>query len=283
LTEPDERLSDEKFWAVQRPIIPSFEHLVAEYKNTADHNDQLFRLFTELTWKEPRLAAHRRYIEVNRLGFGDAAFHSMWLRLLASAGRRFGTVRVLEIGVFKGQVISLWAFIGKHWNINIQISAVSPLSGEPLSKSRLEKFIRGLFDTRFREQLRNGNFYPADDYFGIIKRLFERFDVDFDAVKIYQGYSTDQRILDLIADATFHIVYVDGDHTQKGALHDFKIFGSMVVSGGWLVADDAGCGLPGSAFWKGHEAVSRAAEILPTIGFRNIINVGHNRIYERVS
>lgn len=152
-----------------------------------------------------------------------------------------------------------------------------------MPKSRLETLIRGRLDPRFREHLRNGNFYAEDDYVGIIKRLFEQFEVDYGAVKIYQGYSTDQRILDLTADLTFHVVYVDGDHTLKGALHDFKIFGSKVVIGGWLVADDAGCALPGSAFWKGHKAVSRAAEILPTIGFRNIINVGHNRIYEHVS
>jgi hypothetical protein len=56
----------------------------------------------------------------------------------------------------------------------------------------------------------------------------------------------------------------------------------MVTKGGFLVADDAGCGLPGTSFWKGHEAVSRAAEILPSLGFVNILNVGHNRIYERV-
>jgi hypothetical protein len=283
LKEDGKRLPIAEYSAMEMPINPSFEQLVAEYKNTADHNDRLFRLLTELTWKEPRLAAHRHHIERNKLGFGDAAFHSMWLRLLDTARRRFGTVRALEIGVFKGQVISLWALIGKLWNIDVQISAVSPLAGQPIPRSRLEQFIRSRFDPGFREQLRNGNFYAADDYVGIIKRLFERFEINYDAVRIYQGYSTDQRILGLIADSTFHVVYVDGDHTLKGALHDFKIFGPKVVSGGWLVADDAGRDLPGSAFWKGHEAVSRAAEILPTIGFRNIINVGHNRIYEHVS
>src|SRR4029077_7389960 len=84
-------------------ISPSFDDLVAEYKNTAQHNDQLFRFMTTLTWSEPCLSMHRRYIEENRLGFGDAAFHAMWLRLLEKANRRFGNVRALEIGVFKGQ------------------------------------------------------------------------------------------------------------------------------------------------------------------------------------
>ena len=264
-------------------IDPSFEQLVAEYENTADHNNQLFQRLTELTWSEPSLRGHRRHIEKNKLGFGDAAFHAMWLRLLDNAYRRFGTVRTLEIGVFKGQVISLWALIAKHWNMKVQISAITPLVGQPMPKSRLELLIRSRLDPKFREQLRNANFYAQDDYAGIIRRLFERFEVDYDAVQLYHGYSTEPRILDLIGNASFHVIYVDGDHTFKGALHDFKEFGSKVVAGGWLVADDAGCGLPGTAFWKGHEAVSRAAELLPTIGFRNILNVGHNRIYEHAS
>jgi hypothetical protein len=77
-------------------------------------------------------------------------------------------------------------------------------------------------------------------------------------------------------------VYVDGDHTYQGALHDFVTFGPKVAPGGWLVADDAGQDLSGSAFWKGHEAVTRAAQVLPSLGFRNVLNVGHNRVYERM-
>ena len=263
-------------------ITPSFEELSSDYENSADHNDGLFRQLTELTWAEPILSAHRHHCEQNKLGFGEAAFHAMWLQLLNSAHRRFGTVRTLEIGVFKGQVISLWALIGKKWDMDIQISAIAPLTGNPLPRSRLIRKVRSYLDPGFREQLHNANFYPEDDYVSAIKHLFERFNLDYDAVALYHGFSTDQHILKSVSDATFHIVCVDGDHTFAGAFHDFTVFGPKVVQGGWLVADDAGCSLPGTAFWKGHEAVSRAVNVLPDIGFRNVMNVGHNRIYERV-
>ena len=105
--------------------------------------------------------------------------------------------------------------------------------------------------------------------------------MNLDNVRVYKGYSTDQTILDQLKEKKFEIIYVDGDHTFEGAMHDFKAFGPLVISGGGLVADDAGCGLPGKSFWKGHEAVSKAAEILPSLGFRNIPNVGHNRIFEK--
>jgi len=47
------------------------------------------------------------------------------------------------------------------------------------------------------------------------------------------------------------------------------------------VIDDASCNLPGTAFWKGHESVSRAADHWGGPGFVNVLNVGHNRVYKR--
>ena len=263
-------------------VSPSFLDLVGAYTNTEAHNDLVYRQLADLTWADPGLYEHRRHIETNKLGFGDAAFHAMWLRLLCHACSRFDTIRALEIGVFKGQVISLWAMIAKRFKIDIQITAITPLSGQPLPRSRISTWLRSRLDSRFQEQLRNANFYALADYRAIITELFNRFDTSFSSVLLYHGYSTDQRVLKSTEKATYHIVYVDGDHTYHGSLHDFQNFGRKVIKGGWLVADDAGCSLPGTAFWKGHEAVSRAAEVLPKLGFKNILNVGHNRIYERM-
>jgi hypothetical protein len=46
--------------------------------------------------------------------------------------------------------------------------------------------------------------------------------------------------------------------------------------------DDASYFLEGSRFWKGHREVSRASEIIEGLGFRNILNIGHNRVYQHV-
>jgi Methyltransferase domain len=267
---------------VASEIVPSFERLVAEYKNTAEHNDFLYKKLTDSTSADPTLRAHRSYVEQNKLGFGDPAFHAMWLRLMSFASRRFGTVSALEIGVFKGQVISLWAVIARQWNFNVRIDAITPLAGNLIPKSKLIMWLRSHFDSKFRECLINGNLYADEDYPTVIKQLFQHFNVDFDTVKLHHGYSTDQHILKSLSDSKFHVIYVDGDHTFEGALHDFKTFGPKVALGGWLIADDAGISLPGSLFWKGYPAVSRAAAVLPELGFRNVLNVGHNRIFERV-
>jgi hypothetical protein len=261
---------------------PTLAELVATYQNTAECNDALHGQMTAATWADPLLAAHRSHIEDQELGFGDAAFHALWLRLLTAAAARFGTVRALEIGVFKGQVISLWSALAKARRLDLHISAISPLKGQPLPTGKWKSWLRYRLDREFREKVDNGNFYADTDYEAIIAALFRRFDVEFNAVTLYRGYSTDEWVLERVAAKTFEIVYVDGDHTYEGALHDFRTFGPKVKPGGWLVADDAGIGLPGTTFWKGHASVSRAAEILPTLGFRNVLNVGHNRVFERI-
>lgn len=261
---------------------PTLSELVATYRNTAEQNDAVHQLLTAATWADPLLASHRRHVEEHKLGFGDPAFHSMWARLLEAATERFGTVRALEIGVFKGQVISLWSLLAHAKQFPVSVSALTPLAGNPQPRSRLLNAVRLRLDRRFREQAENGNFYAAEDYEGTIRAFFKGFELDFDRIQLHRGLSTDAPILAGLANERFHLIYVDGDHTYEGARHDFHTFGPKVVPGGWLVADDAGCALPGTAFWKGHGAVSRAAEELPALGFRNVLNVGHNRIFERL-
>jgi hypothetical protein len=264
------------------PASPTFEDLVLAYRNTAAHNDSLFKACTEAVWADPVLAAHRRHVDEARLGFGDPAFHFLWQALLEAASRRFQRPGLLEIGIYKGQVISLWALLARERGIDLSISALGPLAGQPRPPGSLRTKLLYRLSRRFREQVDNGNFYEDEDYEATVRAHFSKWDLDFGRVKVHRGFSNDPKLLRELEGEVFHVVYVDGDHTHQGALHDFVTFGPKVAPGGWLVADDAGQDLPGSAFWKGHEAVTRAARILPSLGFRNVLNVGHNRVYERL-
>lgn len=264
------------------PFTPTLAELVAAYRNTAEHNDALHRQLTDTTWNDPLLAAHRRHVEQEQLGFGDPAFHALWARLLDAAAEKFGNVRTLEIGVFKGQVISLWSLLGRARDLRVQVSAISPLAGQPMpGHGRLLRWLRYRLDRRFRERIDNGDFYAAEDYERIVRAHFAHHGLDFGRVRLHRGYSTDPALLDQLRNETYHLIYVDGDHTLVGARHDFATFGPKVVPGGWLIADDAGCDLPGSGFWKGHAAVSEAVRDLPALGFTNVLNIGHNRVYQR--
>lgn len=264
-------------------VVPDLAQLIAEYQNTAAHNDALHDQLTAATWADPVLARHRQHVQQGQLGFGDPAFHSMWCSLLNHAAQRFGRVHALEIGVYKGQVISLWALLAATLQLDVEVSALGPLTGQPVHKTSLFNRLRYRIDRRFREQIDNGNFYADEDYASIIRAHFDFHGLDFDRVHLYRGFSTDPAVLAQLADHAFHVVYVDGDHSHAGALHDFQTFAAKIPLGGWLIADDASCDLPGTRFWKGHEAVSRAVQIMPSLGFRNVLNVGHNRIFERVA
>lgn len=264
------------------PFSPTLAELVSAYRNTAEHNDSLHRQLTAATRDDALLAAHRQHVEQERLGFGDPAFHALWARLLDAAAEKFGAVRALEIGVFKGQVISLWSLLARERNLRVQVSAISPLAGQPLpGHNRLVRWLRYRLDARFRERVDNGDFYPTEDYERIVRAHFTHHGLDFNQVQLHRGYSTDPTLLASLQNESYHLVYVDGDHTLAGARHDFSTFGPKIAPGGWLIADDAGCDLPGRTFWKGHTAVSAAVRELPALGFTNILNVGHNRVYER--
>jgi hypothetical protein len=256
---------------------------VSAYRNTQECNDVVHAEFTAATAADKVLSAHRAYIEAHKLGFGDPAFHAMWLVLLDAAHKRFGRVDALEIGVFKGQVISLWALIAKTHGWPVTVHAVTPLEGQAMRGGRLWRSLKYRLLPRFRERVKSGDFYPDDDYPQIVGNLFARFGLDFSSVRLVRGYSTSSRVLEALAADKFNVVYVDGDHTYDGAASDIRNYAPKVAVGGWLVMDDAGFDLPGTSFWKGYETVARACKLLPGLGFKNVLNVGHNRLFERLS
>lgn len=265
------------------PWAEEFQRRLGRYENSGPVNDRFFAEFTAATAADPLLSAHRRYIEENRLGFGDPAFHSMWRLLLAAAHERFGNVAALEIGVFKGQVVSLWALLAKTQGWPLAVQAITPFEGQPLPGVRWWRALQARLSRRFRERIHSGDFYPDDDYEETVRRLFAHYRLDFDQVRWIRGYSQSAAVLAAVRDDRFHVIYVDGGHTFEAASADLANFGPKVVPGGWLVVDDAACDLPGTAFWKGHESVSRACRRLPELGFVNVLNVGHNRVFERTS
>jgi len=257
------------------------DKVIAAYRNIGSENDSLHAEFTALAQSDPLLNSHRRYIEENHLGFGDAAFHYLWLLILKKVTAT-ASPRLLEIGVYKGQIISLWALLLEHLNCSGEIHAISPLRGDPISTSKLIRRIRRVLSARYRERLRNGDFYESTDYEQILRQLFMHFELEWEDIKLHRGLSTDALIRSAVQNEVFDVVYVDGDHTYAGARADYEFFGPLVRPGGFLIADDAGCNLPGTSFWKGHPSVSEAAKVIPRLGFRNVLNVGHNCLYQRL-
>ncbi|MBD2176619.1 class I SAM-dependent methyltransferase [Pseudanabaena sp. FACHB-1998] len=263
-------------------IRDSLSERISTYKNTAEHNDSIYSDFSKLVLEFPLLVDHRQYIERNSLGFGDIAFHYMWYLIVIHLLGHTTCPKILEIGVFKGQTISLFALLSSNLNLDLSIAAISPLRGNPLPKSVWERRIKKIISFKFRQEIQSGNFYPDDDYLEIIKQLFIHFDLEFSKVRMIQGFSNEKHVLESIGEEKFSLIYIDGDHTYEGVKSDINNYGHRVEKNGFLVMDDANYYNPGSSFWKGYEVVAKACDILPSLGFVNVLNVGHNRIYQKV-
>ena len=266
---------------LQPALAADFSARLAAYRPTAAHHDRVFAEFTALTQADPVLAAHRRHVEARQLGYGDPAFHALWARLLATAHAQFGRVDALEIGVFKGQVISLWALLAREHGWPVRVHAITPLAGQPLPAARWWRSLLFRLSPRFRERVASGDFYADDDYEKILRTHFAAHRLSFDDVRLLRGYSTDDAVRAQVAADRFHLLYIDGDHTYAGARADLEHYAPKVVPGGWLVMDDAAHDQPGTTFWKGYETVARACRLLPALGFKPVFAVGHNRVFQR--
>jgi hypothetical protein len=260
-----------------------FSDRCASYSGTGEENDRLHAEFSRLAQTDPLLSTHRRHVEKNDLGFGDDAFHHLWKLLLCAASIRFGPFQAMEIGVYKGQVISLWSLLARVHHLDLRIHAITPLEGQPIPPPTLWRSIRARFDRRFKERINSGDFYALEDYETIVRAHFSRHGLDFDTINLLRGYSTAPDIRARAAGIVCHLLYIDGDHTYEGALSDVENYAPLVPQGGWLVMDDAAADQPGTTFWKGYPSVARACLRLSSLGFKNVLNIGHNRVFERVS
>lgn len=265
--------------------MSEFQGHVKRYKNEGAYNDWVHAEFARLTNEIAFLKEHRDYIETEQLGFGERSFHYMWYLLLSDLVEEGDKPSLLEIGVYKGQVISLWSLIARELGANVAISCITPLDGNlssnHLLNNRILNQLRRMFSSRFRKESEAGNLYVREDFEGAIRSLFERFDLDIEEITIFRGLSSDPTIIKQLSGSTFGLVYIDGDHSFEAVTNDIQTYAPMVRPRGYLVMDDASYFLPGSTFWKGHKEVSRACEVIEEYGFTNVLNVGHNRVYQR--
>jgi len=261
--------------------MTELETFIADYKPTEEYNDSLWRSFGLKTDTVSFLKAHRDWVEENSWGFGDRAFHYMWYLLLRDDILNRPCPQLLEIGVYKGQVISLWALIAERLRHPVAISGVSPFQGGRARFADNRVLHRGaqLISRRYREDVRSANLYEDVGYRVAVQRIFDEFGLESGNLNLLTGYSQDESVRAQFASRSFELIYIDGGHRYEEVTEDLNFYAAHVAPGGYLVVDDASCNLPGRAFWKGHESVSRAVADWGAPGFVNVFNIGHNRVY----
>ena len=256
------------------------------YENKESNNDFIWEHFKDLVNETPFLKSHRDYVEDNFAGFGDRSFHYMWYLLLQDLKNLNREVSCLEIGIFKGQVISLWALIAKEINLNIKITGISPLEGNypdiKIFRNHYIKKLLSLFIPKIRKDFKNGNLHVKEDFIAHIDKMFQDSNLDFKEVELIKGYSNDPKVIEQIQNRTFDMIYIDGDHSFKVCKEDLNNYAHLLLPNGYLIMDDAASFLPGTKFFKGILEVSKVCEEIDSNQFKNILNVGHNRVYQKI-
>jgi len=234
----------------------SFERWPESLRDPTRFYIDCFRYFHSSLPSE--LQQHRHYFTKKKRGFGEDAFHVMWFLLF----RQFRPDNFLEIGVYRGQVITLIALLAKLHQTTCDVYGVAPFSssGDEVSK------------------------YPINvDYFKDTLANFEHFGLP--SPSLLKAFSTDERALELISSRVWDMIYIDGNHDYAIAKKDWELCSKNVRQNGIIVFDDAGTSTsfdPPVFATRGHPGPARVAAEIDPGQFKEILQVGHNRVFQRL-
>lgn len=194
-------------------------------------------------------------------GFGELAFYWNWLLLVKSMPDHFN---FLEIGVYKGRVLSLIQLLSDAFNKSAKIYGITPLEnlGDKYSN------------------------YDNADYLSCIHKSFSELDLSFENTTIINGLSQHGHIVTEVREkAEYDIIFIDGCHDYEIVRLDIINYSPMLKVGGYLVLSDSSSSLTGAyGQFLGHSDVARAVETVLDKDDRYLhaYAVGHNRTWKKI-
>lgn len=201
------------------------------------------------------LRKHRFYFSQENRGFGEDAFHSMWWLLM----REFKPKNCLEIGVYRGQTISLWSLIAERLQFDCSVSGISPftVTGDSVST------------------------YVNIDYLEDIEKSFKYFNVP--RANLIKALSTDQDAKKYIRSKKWDLIYIDGNHDFDVVLADYKLCKESLAPNGILIFDDSSLYtsyVPPPFAFAGHPGPSKVVRDYAMKELEFLGSVGHNNIFK---
>jgi len=231
----------------------SFSAAAAAYPDRTDLYAYMHHYFHRLSPSGMR--EHRAYYRRERRGFGEDAFHAMWFTLL----REFQPKVCLEIGVYRGQVVSLWALIALACGFDCDIHGISPFTSVGDQVSVYQRNIEYLQDTL----LHHRHFSLPEPH-------------------LMRAFSTDPAAVAHIQSRRWDLIYIDGNHDYEVALADYELCKDNLAAGGLLVMDDSSLYTdfhPPKFSFAGHPGPSRIVQERASKELHFLGGVGHNNVF----
>lgn len=238
-------------------MFDNIKEVIDFYKeNNYNKNHIIYNSFFENLSKLPILREHFNITQ----GYGELPFSWNWNLILQEMSNNFN---FLEIGVYKGRILTLIKLLANIQNKSCNIVGVTPLEnvGDKYSN------------------------YEVDNYYLAIQNGFNNLNLTMDDVKIVKGLSQDEEVIQKLKNMNkFDIIFIDGSHDYEIVCLDIVNYLPLLNVGGYLVMDDSSLYIenPGGQF-KGHPDVGKAIiDILDKDDrMEELYACGHNRVWKK--
>lgn len=232
------------------------------YQDTEEFNKLVIDAFSSRTNDYPTVKAHRDFIEESQnrfnmiYGHGHRSLQYLWKLLVDEMPKDF---KFLEIGVYKGQILSLVQMLADMAEKKPKITGITPLFDAPFAN-----YNRGPF----------------------IENIYKQFGLKTSNTQVFDGLSQNPKIVSqALVGAPYDMVYVDGDHSYEATVFDINTYSKMIKKGGFLVVDDCSDykNIPQGTF-KGILDVSNAVKdtVEKNQEFKEVMTVMHVRVWQKV-
>lgn len=266
-------------------MFNSIDEFAAGWKNDAMFHDDLHKSFVQRTNADYAMKEHRDFVERHAFGMGErsfAYFHNIILKDLdEKTPKEQPTLRLLEVGVHRGQTISLWAMLAQRLSRPVEIVGVSLFDGGEIDPPEMVGKREYRDDVKLIVKEFTGEIPAPEFHWFWMGRKF--------SMQLVKGDSTNPDVVKSVASAgEYDLVYVDGGHTWDVARADVINYGSMVRSGGLLLIDDCANNNHRMhwGYFQGIQSVSDAVDgLLPPAvqdpSYEYLGNVVHQRLWRR--
>ena len=219
--------------------------------------DTWYQIFKNSYSKLPNeIVHHREYFSTR--GFGEDPFHAMWYYLF----EQYKPKSILEIGVFRGQTISLFSLLGRHFKLDTHVVGVGPL-----------------FDANDSVSV-----FPSDiNYEEDIKENYKYFKLG--EPNLVKSFSERKEARKTIKSRKWDMIYIDGNHDWPYVLADYCNCAEALSENGIMIIDDSSLHEdynPPPGMFKGHVGPSYILEDFAKKEMELFLTVGHNNCLKNI-